>query len=1263
LMSGHGFGLHHHNDHYTEQGKEILKNAVVWVAYTSFHTISGQVTDEEGNPILADIAVVGEPFSTTTNPETGEFSIAIKNGDYEISIEAFGYQSSTVSVQVDSDAEPKNIELEVDPTVGSIQAMVENEKDGTAVDSVSVQVLGVPRNTVTNTQGSFSIERLLPGSYQLLLTKDGFVNKEVEVEVGTNERIELAIAMKPSPTIGVIVDATSSSAVKMSEYLEARGYRVMDMFYTDLDLLEEVDLVIANSDYDNNRIPTREQFKAFQQALDTTETSVIWTGQHGGRGSIRYLYEYENNPSIEIRSSKAGMQGTVNVEHPILEGVTSPYSLLAGSNYYYAFDGYDGINISDVTHPTDGRIGSAIAYKGRTIQSLEILLANFTFSHNFHPGNPSFFDSNRERIFNNAITWALDNEEALVGELYGQVKNSQGINVKATITVNETGRQIETTSSGAFYLGLAEGTYTLSVDVFGHHLETFTVDMVNGVKQEDTFIVNADRAGVITGTVTHAQHETPIAGATVAIMGTPIVVETDENGLYQAVVPVGEYSVRAWAPGYTPIVRGNVVVEENEETTVPFLLEESEKVAIVASSTNGSRLFNFLDSRGYDAEVHLNNNLDNLRETMGEYAVILFNEKHSNMTKVAFEEFLQLAEDNGVSIIFASQFNLGTIRDLSDYTGNPQGVSWGYVNGHINVEVVHEHPIFAGFTSDVIQILNNGTGSQQYIVYSGYEGTTIGNLAHTEQGTIGEGIGFEFKGTNSVHILLSGFQAGSYGHPESRWTEDGKQLFTNAIDWAISASLGEINGEVKTEDGTPISNATVRIDSIGLETKTNALGQYRLGVGTGTYELKVTARGYEESVQLVNVPELGESIEANFTLVKVEGKTISGTVTDAVAENRIVEATVKLKEVGSNILLDEVTTDEEGNFEFPDLLDGSYELTLEANGYMPTSMIVDVEGEDVFFEILLNSIQVAVLGDWNDKLTSFLNDQELYAEARDWNVVEEVERYELIVINTNKGTKEQVEALMEAADEHEVSLVFVGTWGVEEGSIRLLEKAVGYPSIDQQGYNEEAVQIVPVSDHPIFEGLGEENGFFTIHGSQSPYSTFKNYPGQIVANLQVGDVDKGSSIAYEFKGEQHMHLLLSSFAVTNMIGPDYGWTEEGKQLFVQALRYAMEAERPEEPVEPVVPLAPVWDEKQIRTSERLVELSGTGDVGATVHVFERKGNKEELLGTTVVNEEGAFTIVLPFKNGTHFLYAQAETEVGLSERSDGLQVVVTGKPN
>lgn len=1262
LLSGHGFGTYRHKDHYTAQGKDFLVNAVLWTSYADFNAISGTLTDEAGEPIQATVSVRDKAFSTVTDPETGAFSIAMIDGEYDITIEAFGYKSVTRSVVVDSNTEPLSLPLEVDDTVGDIHGIVENESNGNAVEGVKVNVLNVPREALSNTQGSFQINKIMPGTYDLLFTKEGFVDKELRVTVEEKGEVNINVALKPSPTIGIIVDSTSSGTITMKQYLEEKGYNAVDMYYTDLEMLEDVDLVIANSDYNSNKIPTASEFKAFQEALDSTETSVIWTGQHAGRGGIRFMNSYDDNPGVVIGGSEIGIQGLVYEEHPIVEGVpvNELFPVTNGSNYYYAFDEYDGETIAQLTTSSRERIGEMIGYKGRTNYSVEVLLANFTFGHPYHPGLPQYFDEHRERIFNNAITWILDNQEPLVGELNGKVVNEKDMQVQATVTVLETGKTISTNQQGEFYLGLSAGSYTIKVEAFGHLAQEFTITIENGGKLEEAFEIVTHQSGVIKTIMKDGQSGAVVEGATVTILETPVTGETNSEGVFEAVVPVGTYSIRVTAPGYAPVLLSDVVVEEDGINELIIHLGESEKIAVVGSTINGGRIIELLENRGYEAEFHLNSSLNGLIENIGDYALIIFNDKHYSMSNEQFRSFIELADTNQVSMIFTSQYNNGTISDLSSILNNPESVSSTYLPGEIQVSVDHSHPIFNGFTSDMITILQNGTGSVQYAVYDGYSGTTIGTLHHPERGVLGSGIGYEYRTANSVHVLLSGLHAGTYGHPDLKWTQEAKELYFNAIDWAISASLGEVTGTVRNLDGETIPNAKVAIESLGMETTTNASGQYKLGVGTGSYEIKASARGYIEQVKEFEITELGEEIIADFELEKIEGSSITVLVTDN--DGDVVEgAKVRLTSKDSSAVEDEIETNGEGVAVFADLLDGEYEVTVSLDGYMNSSQKVILEGEDTAVTLVLSPIDVAVLGDWNESLTNFLNEKGLFAEARDWTIVEDLERYKLVVVNTSKGTHEQMNALLNKAHELEVSLVFTGSWG--EGSIGLYSELNGYPVLDQQGYKESSVKLKVQEDHPIFNGMEpDEQGLIDIHVEQSPYATFKEYPGEILGNIYVNGEDKGTAIAYEFQGHKHMHLLLSSFAATNMVGPDRGWTEEGKQVFIQALRFAMDAEKEEEPVPVEPPGAPEWEETRIKTADKPVLIKGFAEPLSTVHIYQEKDGDKTALSSVDATEDGTFSVELHLKNGSTFLVAQAENKGGVSEWSERLQVIVIGKP-
>lgn len=1258
LMSAHGFGTYHHKDHYTDGGKQLLVDAVLWAAYSEFNAITGVITDEEGNPLQASVKVEGTDFQTRTDPETGQYSIAIKDGEYQVEVESYGYDKLTIPVTVNAELEPLLSTMNVDDAVGSIAGQVQNENDGSSVTDVTVEVIGVPRETVSAAQGRYTLERLMPGTYDIMFKKEGYIHKKVQVEIGVGENLELNVTLRSSPTIGVIVDSTSSGSVTMKDYLEGKGYKVLYMHYTDLDVLGQVDLVIANSDYDNSKIPTAQEFKAFQQALNLTETSVIWTGQNGGRGSIRYLYEYEENPSVEFKGSSSGAQAVVKNEHPIVEGVplNEAFPVKNNYNYHYAFDGYDGVSLVDHQNASGDRLGSMIAYKGRTVNSVEILLANFTFSASYHPGAPDYFDPVRERILINSIDWAIYNQESITGELYGTVKNEQDMPLQAKVTVQETGRMVETNQQGEFYLSLAEGSYTVSIESFGHLTKEFSVDIQNGETLQETFVLSTDQGGVITATLRDAITNEPIEGGAVTIIGTPVTGTTDHNGQFQAVVPVGTYSVRATAPGYAANVQDGLMVENGGEVNTSFLLQTSEKIAVVATSLNGNRIKGLLDQRGYDSELILNNNMQQLIDNLSDYALVIFNDKHSSMTSAQFQAFIAQADQQQVSIIFASQYSGGTIRDLSDITGDPSSVRWGYEVGQIQVKVLHDHPIFDGFMSEYITILSNGTSSQQYFAYDAYSGTTIGEISHSDKGVLGKGIGYKFSSANSVHVLLSGLQAGSYGHPESRWTNEAKQLYFNAIDWAISASLGEVNGKVTNAEGEGIPNAVVKIEALGMETRTNTLGHYRLGVGTGTYELEVIARGYEEQTKTVEITQLGEAVVADFELLKVDGVSISLSTTDVVTGVPLEGATVRLTALDDSGLKDEGVTDELGAIRFGDLLAGDYEITVEKEGYLTHLETLSLTNEDLEISVALNPIRVAVLEDWNSQITNFLNEEELYAEARDWGMVDDISNYELVVVNSKNGTKEELQALMEAAQEYEVSLVFVGTWGIGEGSIPLLGELEGYPQLDQQGYNEGAVKLQIQPEHPIYKDItADEKGYVAIHSEKSPYSTFKDYPGIVVGSMVVDDQSKGTAIAYQYKGKNHMQLLLSSFAVTNVIGPNSGWTEDGRKIFIQALEFAMNMEQP-------VPGAPVWEEKMIRTGDKPVKVTGHGEPFSTVHIYLEKGKERIKLTSVEVGADGSFQAELFLKNGSNNILAQTENYSGVGDWSDKLEIIIIGKP-
>src|SRR5699024_5723185 len=244
----------------------------------------------------------------------------------------------------------------------------------------------------------------------------------------------------------------------------------------------------------------------------------------------------------------------------------------------------------------------------------------------------------------------------------------------------------------------------------------------------------------------------------------------------------------------------------------------------------------------------------------------------------------------------------------------------------------------------------------------------IGDLGH-ESGRIGSAVAYDFRTSNSVHILLSSLKVGAYGTPEDRWTEDAKQIYMNAIDWALSASLGEIYGTVTDDQGNLLEGVTIEIPEANLSTTTNINGDYNLGVGAGRYEVYAKLHGYEAESKEVTIEDLGEALQLDFVLEQTDRATVEGKVTD-IEDRGIEDVQITLIEQHNEIEHD-TTTDRQGKYQFTDLIAGDYRLVIEANGYQTIEEFFSLkEGEQLTKNYSLNDYNIAIIDDFKSDLSA-----------------------------------------------------------------------------------------------------------------------------------------------------------------------------------------------------------------------------------------------------------------------------------------------------
>jgi subtilisin family serine protease len=125
----------------------------------------------------------------------------------------------------------------------------------------------------------------------------------------------------------------------------------------------------------------------------------------------------------------------------------------------------------------------------------------------------------------------------------------------ATVLAHMGDRTYSATTDGAgeYLLFLPAGTWDVSVDAFGYETGVATgVEIVTDQTTTQDFALVALPRFTVTGTVRAAEDGTPIEGASVVALGTPVPpAVTDAAGTYALELPIGAYTLRASAGGCT----------------------------------------------------------------------------------------------------------------------------------------------------------------------------------------------------------------------------------------------------------------------------------------------------------------------------------------------------------------------------------------------------------------------------------------------------------------------------------------------------------------------------------------------------------------------------------------------------------------------------------------------------------------------------------------------------------------------------------------
>jgi hypothetical protein len=1227
---------------WTLAGEQIFLNAVRWAAAPGMGGFAGTVTDRNEQPIPdAHVEVLDTNWRAVTDAEGG-FEIGLPPGEYTVRYTAFGYVTAERTVTITADQTTDGSAALAVGDVGAIRGVVTSSEGGTLA-GVEVTLRGTPRRTVTADDGSYTFTLVEPGGYELELETGGHVRTLSAVEVSAGQSTTHDLALRASPLVGIIDDSDfTNSRDRGKEFLTDWGYEVEDIGFESLDRIGALDLVVANvSNF--NLDPGPEGLAAFEEAVNRAGVPVLWLAQNG-RGAIRYLHDYQGDPGVTGQGSGDGtVSARVVQDHPLVAGLPDEFALIAPEGRYTFFDEFGGTTVARLATGEGGELGSTIAYRGRTAGTVDVLLSTLSISTWGAPStrqSPALhWTPAAERVLVNALAWALD-AGGIGAEVRGTVQSGDGERIASRVEVLETGRVYEgRTGDGTFLVPLQPGSWTLSVSAFGHQPATVEVTVGAGDVVTEQLTLTADPAGTVAGTVT-GPDGAPVAGAEVTVLDTPRTATSGADGGYEVgPLPDGEWTLRVTADGFRAR-QVPVAVTAGQTTPVDVQLPATSSIAIVdttGSSSHGTSLAGMLRTEGYEVDLVDRDELAALAGQVGDYDLVIFNATMLSSHQEAFGQAVEAAAQAGVSTVYGSQFGASyPIGQLATYRGDPAEVDWGFVSVGVDYVPTAPHPIFAGYpVGEPIELITSTLSNlnQQWGSYSGWSGETVGHVhARVDGEDLGEAVGYRFSSPASVEVLLGSLSATTYGWPDERWTTDARQVYLNAVAWALDATQAQLAGVV-TGAGEPLAGATV--SAAGATAVTGPDGSYALGLPSGTHPVEVSAFGYATATEVVEVPGSG-TVTLDVDLVPLPRGSVTGAVVSTTGDP--VPGAVL---AGTGPLEWTATTGADGRYQADELLEGSYEVTVTAAGHLPGSGTVTVTaGAPTTLDFTLQPTDVGVLGDVEGALTSYLRNAGVPAAALDWSAELDLDAYEVVVVNGGSPSEATFEAVLAAADQAEVSLVFTGTWAVDRGGIRLLERYTDRVTVGAQGFGDGPVRLTGFDpEHPVFAGLGTDPATLIVEGGY--YSVLAEYAGRPLAELDVprdaGEPVTGLAVGWDWRTAGSVEVLLSASAVTEAVGPGLGWTPEGGQLVVDAIGWARQAAL----APPVVPTLTV--DAPVTVAES-VTVSGEAEWPAQVTV-RRDGVP---VATVEVGFDGGWSAEVPLAVGDNELTVVASNLAGES---------------
>ena len=479
---------------------------------SSFGTVSGRVLDSKGNALANAIVKVGD-ISILTD-EDGSFSkTGIAVGNYVVTVSKDGFSTYTMpqTVTVESSYETRLGTFRLSSIYGSISGKVTvNDGGSTAnIDVTATASDGTKTQVKTTGDGSYAISNLLPGSYNVTASADGYVSAErsISVTADTNTLVD-GLALK-----------LSSGSLKVSvEYA---------------DKPDTAGITVKLSDSSGNTV---------SEIITTNNLTVSFTGIQVGTYTI--TAEAEGYAS----SVKAGVSVISALEtYVYMPALANRYGTVSGT-----IKDTKGIAIENAIV----KIGEISVFTGK----------DGTFSKTGIPVGNHSVSISKEGYSSQILAQTITVESSMTTNIgtiqlvsiYGSISGSVAVNdgkSVANIDVSATSSdgtriQAKTIENGSYTIqGLTPGSYTVTASSEDYSDAYRSVSVTADRNTEVDLLTLNSKYGTLTGRVIDSDGN-PLSGVAIMIGNLDAITTKTDGTFSKDRVPVGTYSLSITKEGF-----------------------------------------------------------------------------------------------------------------------------------------------------------------------------------------------------------------------------------------------------------------------------------------------------------------------------------------------------------------------------------------------------------------------------------------------------------------------------------------------------------------------------------------------------------------------------------------------------------------------------------------------------------------------------------------------------------------------------------------